>query len=88
MPTIDIKVTVPTDVVQAINAWRAKNTVDDGQGGQVPKYSNNTALLKDIIKQAVTRILDQQPTASLRDQLDAIKVAKVNIRVLKDASVT
>lgn len=90
MPTINISVTVPTDVVQAINAWRAKNTVDDGkgQGNQVPKYPNNMALLKDIIKQKIIQILDQQPTTDLQVELTAIKVAKTNIRALKDGSVT
>lgn len=88
MPTINIQVTLPTDVVQAINAWRAKNTVSDGQGGQTPKYPDNIALLKDIIKQKVIQILDQQPTTDLQVELTAIKVAKTNIRALKDGSVT
>lgn len=86
MPTIDISITVPSDVVQAVTAWRKKQIIDTETGEL--KYPNNVALIKDIIKQAVIRILDQEATDAIKAEVTAIDVARTRIQTLKDQCVT
>ena len=86
MPTIDISVTVPAEIVDAVTAWRLKQVIDTETGEL--KYPNNVALLQEIIKQAVQRIIDQEPTASIQAELDAIEVSRAAIQAIKDSAVT
>ena len=86
MPTITIDVTVPSDVIAAVSSWRSKQIINSETGEL--KYPNNLTLLKDIIKQAIIRILDQEATATMQAQIDAIAVARANIAAIKDSSVS
>ncbi len=83
--TITIDITVSSEVVTAVNAWRLKQTSGDPP---VLKYSSNLALLEAIISDGVLRILDQEPTASMAAEEATITVAKAAIQALKDAAVT
>ena len=91
MPTVDISITVPQDVVQAVTSWRKKQITgytDDPAHKPILKYPTNLALLKSIIRDAILRILDQTPTVAIQVELNKIKVAKQEIKELKDGAVT
>ena len=90
MPQVDITIQVETEVVQAVNAWRATQLIDDGTGTgtTVLKYPSNVDLLKHIIQQAILRIVDQSPTAGIQVELGKIEVSKAVIKVIRDGAVT
>lgn len=90
MPQIDITVLVESEVVDAVDAWRDTQLIDDGTGTGtlIPKYPTNLDLLKHIIQQAVLRIVDKSPTAGIQVELDKIEVSKAVIKGIRDGAVT
>lgn len=88
MPTIDISITIPADVVAAITAWRQKQVVGyDQESKPILKYPTNLALLQGVIKDTVQRILESEPTSLIQAELDKIEVAKQIIVQLKEQAV-
>ena len=84
MPTLTVSVTVSEEAAAAVNTWRAAQL---DQGGN-PKYASNEALAKSILKQALSRILDQSPTTSMQAEVTKKKNADSALESIKDAAVT
>ncbi len=83
--TITIDITVSSEVVTAVNAWRLKQTSGDPP---VLKYATNKDLLDSMLTDVVLRVLDQEPTVSMLTEKNAIETAKANIQAIKDNAVT
>ena len=84
MPTLNISVTMSSEVVTAVNNWRDTQKDSDGK----PKYATNAILAKSILRDAIHRILEASPTASMQRELDKKSAADDAIENLKDDEVT
>lgn len=84
MPTLSISVTISSEVATAVNTWR--DTQKDADGN--PKYATNAVLAKSILKDALQRILQSSPTASMQTELDKKSTADSVIAGLKDSGIT
>ncbi len=85
MPTLNISVTVSTEAVTAVNAWRDTQFQEDGV---TPKYSTNLILARSILKDALKRILRTSPTTGMQIELDNKTSSDVNIDTILDSAVT
>ena len=85
MPTLNISVTVSTEAVTAVDAWRDTQFQEDGV---TPKYPTNLVLARNILKDALKRILRTSPTLGMKTELDSKTSADVNINTILDSAVT
>ena len=85
MPTLNISVTVSAEAATAVNAWRAKQFLEDGV---TLKYSDNADLAKKSLKEILRRILKSSPTAGMQTELDSKDTSDSTIEGILDSAVT
>lgn len=84
MPTLNISVNISSEVVTAVNNWRDTQKDSDGN----PRYETNAILAKAMLRNAILRILETSPTATMQVELDKKSAADDVISNLKDTEVT
>ena len=83
--TINVKITVSKEVIDAVNTWRLRQTTGDPS---VLVFASNLKLLEKIIENGILRILHQEPSVSIAVEKAKIAAAKTAIQTLKDNAVS